>query len=121
MAMVSKWFSEKEFRCTKSGILFVDPDFIAMLDALREEMGEAVRVTSGCRSVEHNNKVGGSTKSYHITTPLSPCRAADIAVPNGHYRYRLIDFAIKLGFGGIGVYEKHVHVDNRQVAVIWRG
>jgi len=121
MDMISKHFSVKEFRCPSSGILYVDPEFLATLESLRELMKEPMVVTSGCRGLEHNNKVGGSIKSYHITTPLSPCRAADISVPNGHYRFKLIELAIKVGFTGIGVYVSHIHLDNRQVAVVWRG
>lgn len=119
--MISKYFSAKEFRCPESGLLFVDPELLNLLDKLREKMGKPCLVTSGCRSVEHNAKVGGSGMSYHITTKMVPCRAADIKATGGNFRYKLIEYAIELGFGGIGIYDGHVHVDVREDAVMWRG
>jgi uncharacterized protein YcbK (DUF882 family) len=121
MSMLSKYFSEKEFRCPGSGVLMVDPDLLKALDELREIMGEPVYVTSGCRSPEHNKKVGGSDNSYHVTTDLRPCMAADLLVKTGHHRYRMIEAAIRAGFGGIGVYSNHIHVDVRDDLVMWRG
>lgn len=121
MAKIAKYFSAKEFRCPGSGILFVDPDLLDMLDRLRELMGEPVYITSGCRSPEHNAKIGGSAASQHITTELTPCRAADIKAVGANRKYRLVQSAIDLGFGGIGVYKTHIHLDTRDMPVMWRG
>jgi uncharacterized protein YcbK (DUF882 family) len=121
MTKISKHFTEKEFRCPGSNVLFVDKDLLTALDAMREDLGEPVYVTSGCRSPAHNKAIGGSEGSYHITTDLRPCQAADLLVKTGHHRYRMIEAAIRAGFGGIGVYQNHIHVDVRDDLIMWRG
>ena len=46
--------------------------------------------------------------------------AADIHVKNGIERYKIVEEAIKLGFGGIGVAKMFVHVDIRTTGpVMW--
>jgi zinc D-Ala-D-Ala carboxypeptidase len=119
MTKISKFFSNKEFRCPKSGLLFVDPDLLEMLDNLRDLMGEPVYVTSGCRSREHNKAIGGAESSLHITDNENPCRAADLRRGNGNYQHRLLGYIFELGFGGVGVYVGHTHVDIRNVPTVW--
>lgn len=119
MDKIAKFYTAKEFRCPESGILYVDSELLTMLDELRRRMGKAVYVTSGCRSEEYNAKIGGSPRSRHITKKGQPCTAADIACVKAGYRYELVKHAIDLGFGGIGIYEAHVHLDTRNIATMW--
>jgi uncharacterized protein YcbK (DUF882 family) len=121
MDMIAKYFSAKEFRCPESGILFVDSELLEQLDALREKLGQPLYVTSGCRSPEHNAKIGGSSKSMHITTTMTPCRAADVRARSAKQKYMIVKYALELGFGGIGVYATHVHLDIRDNEAMWVG
>lgn len=93
------------------------PEFIAMLDQLREQCGFPFTITSGYRSVEHTaerNKPKGK-KGTH-TQGI----AADIAVANGQQRMIIVKKALEMGFGGIGVAKSFVHVDMRTTTpVMW--
>lgn len=121
MKMISQYFSEKEMQCPCCGLLFVDQELLSSLDALRSMMGEAIRINSACRCDKHNKEVGGAPDSYHLTGPHNPCQAVDIPVPSADYRYRLVENAIGLDFGGIGVYSTFVHLDIRKAKTMWRG
>ena len=63
------------------------------LDGIREEFGEAIRVTSGFRSWDVNNSVGGAKKSQHLAG-----QAADIVPAKNPERLReLFDLIRKRG------------------------
>jgi hypothetical protein len=67
-----------------------------------------VTVTSGCRSSDVNQRVGGAQRSLHLS-----CLAADIKVA-GVSKFALARFAEALpGVGGIGTYcsSDIVHID----------
>lgn len=122
MAMMSQYFSEAELRCPHCGILFVCGDLLFSLDLLRERMGEPMYLTSACRCPEHNEAVGGSTGSLHLTEANKPCKAVDVKATSSSYRYRLIHNAMELGFSGIGIYKAHIHLDTREnYDVLWWG
>lgn len=112
-----KYFHESEFRCRETGENDMKPEFIHMLDELREQCGFPFTITSGYRSVEHTaerNKPKGK-KGTH-TQGI----AADIAVANGQQRMIIVKKALAMGFGGIGVAKSFVHVDMRTTTpVMW--
>lgn len=65
-------------------------------------------ISSGYRSKQHNDKVGGAKNSYHLKG-----KALDL-VPdmNCKLTYRAVAiYARRVGFKGIIVYEGHIHVD----------
>jgi len=113
--MSYKYFHESEFRCRETGENRMKPEFITMLDELRERCGFSFTVTSGFRSVEHTaerSKTKGGTHTQGI--------AADIAVANGEQRMKIVREALDMGFGGIGVARTFVHVDMRTTTpVMW--
>lgn len=88
----------------------------ALLD-LRMSFGQPMKVNSCCRTLEHNRRVGGSTRSFHLTEGNPLCSggtcAIDIAVPDDSYRYLLMDRAIRSGWS-VGVYRTFLHLDLRQ-------
>ena len=51
---------------------------VALLHTVQRHYGRKVVVVSGCRSRNHNRKIGGARESYHLR-----CMAADIVVLNG--------------------------------------
>lgn len=70
--------------------------------------------TSGVRTVEHNKKVGGASKSYHLTGD-----AYDLVPKCDTSLKKLGKIAAKI-FNGVIVYKKHIHVDIR-VEVFHKG
>lgn len=106
-----KWFKLSEFRCT-CGLSDCDAPPIAMsaalaLDALREEFGEPMVITSASRCSKRNAQVGGRPGSYHKLG-----LAFDVFCPDGVYMRRLLTLALDHGFS-IGIKAKMIHLDMR--------
>ncbi|HCW04230.1 MAG TPA: muramoyltetrapeptide carboxypeptidase [Clostridium sp.] len=79
------------------------------LEALRKKAGNRpIYITSGFRSVKHNNQVKGASNSMHTYGV-----AADIKV-SGKTPYQVQQIAKTCGFSGIIRYNSFVHVDSRQ-------
>lgn len=89
-------------------------DLKEKLSKLSERIGKDIIVTSGYRCRKHNQQVGGSTNSFHLRE-----KAADIFV-EGVPLEQLAKEAKLVGFHGIGIYKKHLHVDTRDVSAEWR-
>jgi len=85
----------------------MDNAFLQMLDDARGIAGISFKITSGFRSVSHNQKVGGVSNSSHLIG-----KAADIAVGSGKERYIIINALIKAGFRRLGVAKTFIHCDN---------
>ena len=112
----SENFAWREFYCplTKSvPITDLAIHHITLLQELRENFGQPLKINSGYRSPEHNARVGGATASMHLEF------ATDIAPLNRREGDRmqlldeLNDIAEGLGFGGIGRYDTFLHLDCR--------
>ena len=97
-------FSFYEMRCKHTGELDMDPDFMDILQAIRNEVGKPMRVTSGYRAATHPEELQKGKPGAHFHG-----LAVDIAMPP--YAYELIAIAIKLGIIGIGVSEGFIHLD----------
>ena len=100
----------------------MNKDFLEKLDKLRGMCGFPFIVTSGYRTPDHNKRVGGAPRSYHVKG-----RAADIHVKHGWQVFMIVSFASRCGLHGIGIsFPKHgngfVHVDDRDIekATMWR-
>ena len=103
-----KYFKLEDFNCQETGENEMSRDFIHKLDELREACGFPFIITSGYRSPSHSiekrkEKVGKHAQGI----------AADIRARNGSERYKIVQEAIKMGFGGIGVARSFIHVDSR--------
>ena len=80
-AMISKHFTDDEFRCPCCGTLpigGINQALINALDQLREIWGQPIIIASGYRCPSHNSSVGGAIHSQHILG-----RAADLADHDG--------------------------------------
>jgi len=84
----------------------IDEHFMDDLQALRDDFGEPLPITSGHRCPTHNHNVGGAQNSGHLVA-----QATDVAV-SGAKAYRLIPMAQKCGFNRIGI---NLRGDNRFV------
>lgn len=113
--MSYKYFDISEFDCRETGENDMKPEFLYSLDELRERCGFPFVIASGYRSEKHSIEAAKQAPGTH-TQGI----AADIAVSNGAQRRAIIQHALELGFGGIGVAKTFVHVDIRvQEPVIW--
>lgn len=95
----------------------VNPQLIELCNAVREEFGRPLKVNSGYRSPEHNEKVGGAKNSMHVLG-----QAADIAPLKKDMKdiADLWRIAKKLNpSGGVGLYDTFVHLDVRGYAARW--
>jgi len=85
----------------------MDEGFIKKLQATRVFYDRPMFISSGWRTPIRNQLIGGSPDSSHLKG-----LAADIACGDSGDRYELVYYLLLAGFRGIGVYEKHIHVDN---------
>jgi zinc D-Ala-D-Ala carboxypeptidase len=102
------YFTKKEFACQHTGENEIKDGFLLKLDLLRARCGFPFIITSGYRSPSHpieERKEKPGTHAQGI--------AADIKVSTAQQRYTVVEEAIKMGFGGIGIHSVFVHVDMR--------
>jgi zinc D-Ala-D-Ala carboxypeptidase len=104
-----KYFDISEFDCKHTGRNEMQEHFLQALDELRERCGFPFKVTSGYRDPSHpvearKERPGTHTKGI----------AADIEVADGIQRRKVVEEALKMGFGGIGVAKTFIHVDARK-------
>lgn len=87
------------------GYIVIHDDLARGLQALRNHFGRPIIITSGYRSAAHNESIEGAAQlSYHVTG-----HAADIKI-NGVANELVARIALSI-FGGVGLYNTHVHVD----------
>ncbi len=113
--MSYKHFTLDEFKCRETGQNEIKPEFVEVLDQLREDCGFPFIISSGYRSSTHSIEAAKEKPGTH-TQGI----AADIAISDGAQRRIIIEKALELGFNGIGVAKTFVHVDIRTTTpVIW--
>lgn len=94
-----KYFSDKE-------VYGLIDDLCFKLDRARELFGAPIIITSGYRTPQQNEQVGGVQDSSHTTG-----RAVDIRCADPEMQKRLIWSLTIAGFRRMGAYDKHIHVD----------
>jgi len=110
MSRITKNFAEWEFACQCGcGIGEINHDLVTKLQSLRNKVGP-ITITSGIRCAVHNKREDGRPRSQHLRG-----NAADITVADRSNRSmsRLYICADLLGFKGIGLYARRIHVDVR--------
>lgn len=105
---LTKDFSTDEMKCPCCNRCVMNPGFMAALQTLRTLWNKPIKITSGFRCESHNEAVGGVLDSQH---PKG--RAADCVVDAAD-RYAFIKLAIEIGFRGVGVASRFVHLDTRE-------
>jgi len=111
-------FSRAELQCKHTGRCDMMQSFLDRLEALREEYGKPIRVSSAFRDASHPAEAKKDKVGYHGLG-----RAADLLV--GYDGYRLLELAIKHGFKGLGcsfrgdVSQRFLHVDDRDIPAVW--
>lgn len=116
---ISEHFLYSDFICPCCDRIKIVPGLyqhIALMEQMAELSGREILVTSGYRCKRHNRDAGGAPHSWHLLF------ATDITVEGGDETAlnELYTMAIDLGFGGIGLYETHLHLDLRPDPVHWK-
>lgn len=75
------------------------------LQFLRDMLGKTITITSGFRSPEHNQKIGGAAGSLHLSGMAADIQVKDMTPEN------IFNRLTGIWSGGLGVYDYHVHVD----------
>ncbi len=98
-----------------------------LLQGLREWWGASIQITSGFRSRQHNEAIGGAAKSQHMVfaTDCMPSPASPHL--SGYTEPKRLGESLKLfaakadavGFDGIGMYDTFVHLDLRGETARW--
>jgi uncharacterized protein YcbK (DUF882 family) len=113
---LSKNLSRHEFAC-KCGCGFdtVDVETLTVIQDACDHFDCRVLITSGCRCVEHNKKVGGAKGSKHLQGRAADCKFSKVE-PAAVYHYLTTKYPERYGFG---LYPTFVHIDTRSGAP-WR-
>ena len=113
-----KYFKPEEFDSPDlagSGVN-MDYAFLVKLDHIRALIGKMI-VSSGFRTVAHNNEVGGVSGSEHLMG-----MGADIVAITSRQRYSIVQAALGVGINRIGIGKTFVHLgmdENLPTHVIW--
>jgi hypothetical protein len=117
----ARWpdFSPQELACRGTHRLAIHPPTLDKLQALRTRLGRPMLINSGYRSPEHNARVGGASRSWHMDGV-----AFDVRMQN-HDPHAFERAARAAGFGSIGRYPHlgFIHIDTRTDfgAPAWNG
>jgi zinc D-Ala-D-Ala carboxypeptidase len=113
----SKNFSRDELKCSFSGECEIEEDALQRLQALRDEWGKPIRLSSAYRSAENPRERTKKTgPGYHHGVNGNGGQAFDVLIA-GEDVVPFIALAIKHGFKGIGVNQKNewnqrfIHID----------
>jgi len=86
---------------------------------LRDEVKKPIKITSGYRPAELNAKVGGATKSRHITGEAADFKIEGYTPKQVAAIIEKLIAAGKMKQGGLGTYSTWVHYDVRGTAARW--
>ncbi len=110
-------YSEFDSPDQKGSYKHMDVEFLNKLAQARKIAAVGFKITSGYRSPEHNEKVGGVPNSSHTLG-----HAGDIYAPTSRQKYIIINALLQAGFDRIGVAKNFIHVDDdpsKNEEVIW--
>lgn len=123
---ITKNFNISEFKCKAKGEVLLNSDaidHIQRLQEFRDWYKRSMKIVSGYRTKEYNQKVGGNKNSKHVEGI-----ASDIALPDEYYKFsksrqeeflnniksKWIEICNNDGLGGgIGFYDTFFHIDSR--------
>jgi uncharacterized protein YcbK (DUF882 family) len=101
---ITKNFTTDEMACSCCGKAEMDGEFMRILQSIRDEMQRPLKITSGFRCENHNQRVSSTGK----TGPHTYAKAADILI-SGADAMRLFAVAQRHGVSGVGMSQKGDH------------
>ena len=90
----------------------MDAVFLEMLDEARERANTAFKITSGYRTIAHNESLLKSGYKASRTSSHLKGLAADIYCVDAKKRWKIINALMSVGFTRIGIASNFIHVDN---------
>lgn len=108
---LSKNFREREFRCKCRKAVCdaapMQPEFIEILQKIRDRYGKPMPILSGARCHDWNAIVGGKPHSQHLLG-----KAVDVGFSSPQDLGELLAVATDMDVGGIGIATSFLHLDN---------
>jgi len=102
------YFNQDELKCSHCDEYHFNSDTLNKLNALREEYGKPIVISSGYRCKEYNSLRG-------FTQTHASGQAVDIVCDRGD-AYKILELAFKYGFTGIGIKQngngRFIHLDD---------
>lgn len=89
------------------------------LQVLRDEVKKPIKITSGYRPAQHNAKIGGATKSRHITGQAADFKIEGMTPKQVAAVIEKLIAEGRMKQGGIGTYSTWTHYDVRGTKSRW--
>ncbi len=89
------------------------------LQKLRSYTGKLVMVTSGVRSIEHNQEVGGVPNSRHLYGQAADIKVEGMTTEQVANAIEQLIASNVMVQGGLGIYDTWVHYDVRGTKARW--
>lgn len=106
---ITAHFNEDELRCKCGcGRMEFSDRAVRFLENLRTRLGYAIRINSGYRCPEYNDRISSTGLSGPHTITANHNITVDVGV-FGKPAFSLVHHAVNLGFMGIGVKQKGEH------------
>src|SRR4029077_17365525 len=86
----------------------LNESFVSKLDQARDLAQTPFRITSGKRTFLENEQIAGAVKDSAHLEGL----AVDLYCFLSEERFRIVKALIHVGFNRLGIYKKHIHVDD---------
>lgn len=117
----SRFFNPKvdiKLACSCCGLCSPTQGIIDLINQIRVDFGRMILINSGTRCPNHNSKIGGAKKSYHLALPDQDVhsRALDIrpvSSKNMDELQRLCEIYL-MDKGGLIRYDNFIHIDTRK-------
>ena len=121
---VAENFELKEFDCHDGTPVpkEYEPNVIrlaANLQVLRDYVGKPIHINSSYRTAAYNKKVGGASKSQHLTASAADITIAGLMPKEVHAIILQLIKDGRMKQGGVGLYDTFVHYDIRGTEARW--
>lgn len=90
-----------------------------MLQRIREHFGRPIIISSGYRCVAHNTKVGGASRSFHISGMAADFTITGVLPSVVQKEVAKMMQDGRLLNGGLGIYNTFTHYDIRLIHTIF--
>lgn len=113
MGDITKNFSRSEFACPcECGLDNISMTLVNRLQAIRDIIGQPIRINSGVRCVKHNAEIGGVMESEHVPLDGRDGEGVDIKCEASTERHILLGHCHEK-FSRVGIGKTFIHVGVR--------